>query len=83
MIVSYTGPPWHKRRRTEDANSPDESAVSSDSDDILPANRYWDRTEAKKTEGCMADGLRCCIWGRAQNPGSISLQLTKGCVICA
>ena len=26
----------------------------------------------------MADGLRCCIWGRAQNPGSISLHLTKG-----
>ncbi len=45
---------------------------------ILPASCYWDRTEAKKTEGCMADGMRCCIWGRAQNPGSVSLDLRKG-----
>ncbi len=26
----------------------------------------------------MADGLRCCIWGRAQSPGTVSLELTKG-----
>ena len=26
----------------------------------------------------MADGLRCCIWGRAMSPGTVSLELTKG-----
>ena len=51
---------------------------SSDSEDILAASRYWDRNEAKKTSGCMADGLRCCIWGRAMSPGTVSLELTKG-----
>jgi hypothetical protein len=26
----------------------------------------------------MADKMRCCIWGRAQSPGNVSLELTKG-----
>ena len=42
------------------------------------ASRYWDRKEEKKTGGCMADGLRCCIWARSQSPGTVSLDLVKG-----
>ena len=44
------------------------------------ASRHWDRkaSEEKKTGGCMADGLRCCIWARAQSPGTVSLDLVKG-----
>ena len=42
------------------------------------ASRYWNRKEEKKTGGCMADGLRCCIWARAQSPGTVSLDLVKG-----
>ena len=42
------------------------------------ASRHWDRHEEKKTAGCMADGLRCCIWARAQSPGTVSLDLVKG-----
>ena len=77
-VTCITGPRWHKRRRTEDGNASHESMSSSDSEDILAASRYWDRNEAKKTSGCMADGLRCCIWGRAMSPGTVSLELTKG-----
>ena len=42
------------------------------------ASRHWDRKEEKKTGGCMADGLRCCLWARAQSPGTVSLDLVKG-----
>ncbi len=77
-IILAPGPRWHKRRRTDPGPSHDDSASSSDSEDILMATRYWDRKEAKKTEGCMADGLHCCIWGHAQSPGTVSLHLVKG-----
>ncbi len=50
----------------------------SDSEDVLLASRHWDSKEEKKTVGCMADGLRCCIWARAQSPGTVSLDLVKG-----
>ena len=76
---SSPGPRWHKRRRTEPVSPPDESSVSSDSDDILPASRHWARNPSGKTEGsCMADGLRCSVWGRAQSAGTVSLSLIKG-----
>jgi hypothetical protein len=79
LWVACPGPRWHKRRRTENQSSPEESDSSSDSSaPLLLASRYWERREQKKTEGCMADGLRCCIWGRAQAPGSVLLELTKG-----
>jgi len=74
MLVARPGPRWHKRRRTEPAESPE----STDSEDVLMASRHWDRHEEKKTSGCMADGLRCCIWARAQSPGTVSLDLVKG-----
>ena len=59
LCVCMTGPRWHKRRRIDNGNDSNESLASSDSEDILAACRYWDRNEAKKTTGCMADGLRC------------------------
>ena len=79
MWVACPGPRWHKRRRTDNQTASEESDSSSDSGAPLPlASRYWERKEHKKTGGCMADGLRCCIWGRAQSPGTVSLELTKG-----
>ena len=76
----FPGPRWHKRRRTEPVSPPDESSASSESDDdILPASRHWARNPSGKTVGsCMADGLRCCVWGRAQSAGTVSLSLIKG-----
>ncbi len=42
------------------------------------AARHWRRSGDKKTENCMAAGLRCSVWARAQSPGTISLSLTRG-----
>jgi hypothetical protein len=39
----------------------------SDPDNTLPAARHWARKEEKKTEGCMAAGLRCSVWACAQS----------------
>ena len=73
MCVSCPGPRWNKRRRTGNQTDSEGSDSSSDSGaPLLLASRYWERKEHKKTEGCMADGLRCCIWGRAQSPGTVS-----------
>jgi hypothetical protein len=76
------GPRWHKRRRTEDetSNSETDDSTSSDSEseNDLKASRHWDRNESKKTAGCMADGLLCNMWSRAQSPGSTTLSLVKG-----
>jgi hypothetical protein len=65
--ILLSEPRWHKRRRTQPSDSPE----LSDSGDVLMASRYWDRKEEKKTGGCMADGLRCCIWARSQSPGTV------------
>jgi hypothetical protein len=75
----FPGPRWHKRRRTEPVSLPDESSGSSDSEEILPAARLWARSADGKTEGaCMADGLRCSVWARAQSAGTVTLSLIKG-----
>ena len=63
----WAGPRWHKRQRTQPAGDAGESS-DSDPDNILPAARHWARKEEKKTEGCMAAGLRCNVWARAQSP---------------
>jgi hypothetical protein len=79
MWRACAGPRWHKRRRVDHNTASEDSDSGSDSgSSLLLASRYWERKEQKKTEGCMADGLRCCIWGRAQSPGTVSLELTKG-----
>jgi len=40
--------------------------------------RGYHRVEEAKTEGCMADGLRCNIWARAQSPKLLTYSLMKG-----
>ncbi len=74
------GPRWHKRQRTEPAHDSDYESCDADSDpgSVLCAARHWRRSGDNKTEGCMAAGLRCSVWARAQSPGTISLSLTKG-----
>ena len=76
--LSCPGSRWHKRRRLENQSTGEQTGSSLDVGDDLLASRYWERKEQRKTEGCMADGLRCCIWGRAQSPNTVSLELTKG-----
>ena len=63
-----TGPVWTKRR-----------GVGGDiAHEELPATRGYHRVEKAKTEGCIADGLRCNIWARAQSPKLLTYSLMKG-----
>jgi len=39
---------------------------------VFFASRGLEREEANKTAGCMADGLRCSVWARAQFPAKLS-----------
>jgi hypothetical protein len=74
-----TGPTWHKRQRTGPArSSAEEQEAEAQADTILKASRHWARCAADKTDGCMAEGLRCNLWMRAHSPGTVSLTLTKG-----
>ena len=45
---------------------------------LLAASRGYEREEEKKTAGCMADGLHCNIWARAQSSAKLSYELVKG-----
>ncbi len=54
-VYECPGPRWHKKHRTNDGNASSSSNESSDSGNVLHASRFWDRTESKKTSGCMAD----------------------------
>ena len=67
-LSDLTGPTWMKHRRVGCEIVEEE----------LPAMRGYHRVEEAKTEGCMADGLRCNIWARAQIPKSLTYSLMKG-----
>ena len=54
-LSDLTGSTWMKHRRVGCEIVEEE----------LPAMRGYHRVEEAKTEGCMADGLRCNIWARA------------------
>ena len=71
------GPRWKRRRTGASTGEADESSSDSDPENVLSAARYWARNEATKTEGCMAAGLRCSVWARAQSPGTMALSLVK------
>jgi hypothetical protein len=74
-----TGPTWHKRQRTGHASSTAKEQIAEENaDSILKASLHWARSEADKTDGCMAEGLRCNLWTRAHSSGTVSLTLTKG-----
>jgi hypothetical protein len=45
---------------------------------VFFASRGLEREEAKKTAGCMADGLRCSVWARAQFPAKLSCTFVFG-----
>ncbi len=48
------------------------------SNKLLLASRRSDDTRRRKTAGNIADGLRCCIWSRADKPEKITHQLVWG-----
>ncbi len=57
---------WTRRaRRRTEGNAEEEP-------EVFFASRGLEREEAKKTAGCMADGLRCSVWARAQFPAKLS-----------
>ena len=65
-ICSSAGPVWTRRgRRRVEGNAEDEP-------EVFFASRGLERVEAKKTAGCMADGLRCSVWARSQFPAKLS-----------
>jgi hypothetical protein len=74
-----TGPTWYKRHRTGPASqTAEEQEAEENAENVLKASRHWERREEDKTEGCMAEGLLCNLWVRAQSPETVSLTLTKG-----
>jgi len=57
---------WTRRaRRRVECNAEEEP-------EVFFASRGLEREEANKTAGCMADGLRCSVWARAQFPAKLS-----------
>ena len=68
MLIA--GETWTKDRWTQ---------VESDEDDEeLLASRSFERTGQNKTVGCMADGLCCNIWPRAECPAKLWALLWTG-----
>ena len=45
---------------------------------LLLASRRSDESRRRKTAGNIADGLRCCIWRRAEKPEKMTHHLTWG-----
>ena len=45
---------------------------------LLLASRRSDEARRRKTAGNIADGLRCCIWRRAEKPEKMTHHLTWG-----
>ena len=45
---------------------------------LLLASRRSDESRRRKTAGNIADGLRCCIWRRAEKPEKMRHHLTWG-----
>ena len=71
-ICTSAGPVWTRRaRRRVDSTAEEEP-------EVFFASRGLEREEAKKTAGCMADGLRCNIWARAQFPAKLSYSWVVG-----
>ena len=60
-----SGEPWHA------GDSEQQGPV------LLPAFRGYDARK-KKVVGCMADGLHCNIWERAQSPAKLSYNVING-----
>ncbi len=57
---------WARRaRRRVEGNAVEEP-------EVFFTCRGLEREETKKTAGCMADGLRCSVWARAQYPAKLS-----------
>jgi hypothetical protein len=44
----------------------------------MSASRGYHSKEKSKTEGCLAAGVRCNIWARAQSPLKLSYHFVKG-----
>ena len=66
--LQSTGEPWYGPGSIEDGFQ----------GEVLPAMRGYARVEENKTAGCMADGLHCNIWARAQDPAKLSHKVIVG-----
>jgi hypothetical protein len=75
-ICKYTGPLWTRRARRRVEGNADEEP------EMFFASRGLEREEVKKTAGCMADGLRCNVWARAQYPAKLSYTWVFGTSTC-
>ena len=63
LVYSFSGPQWYRK---------------GSSTKLLFASRRSDDARRRKTAGNIADGLRCCIWRRAEKPEKMRHQLVWG-----
>jgi hypothetical protein len=70
--MNLSGPVWTKRRRSGGAIE----------EEVLPASRGFLKEDEDKWEGCVAQGLHCNIWNRAQSPKLLTYTLRKGSGHC-
>ena len=61
--LAFPGPRWYRK---------------GSSTKLLFASRRSDDARRRKTAGNIADGLRCCIWRRAEKPEKMRHQLVWG-----
>ena len=62
MFFPFPGPRWFRKGGRK----------------LLFASRRSDAQRRRKTSGNIADGLRCCIWRRAENPAKMTHSLAGG-----
>ena len=61
-VFHFPGPRWYKKGGRK----------------LLLASRRIDDQRRRKTAGNISDGLRCCIWRRAENPAKMIHSLAGG-----
>ena len=62
LCFPFPGPRWFKKGGRK----------------LLLASRRSDAQRRRKTAGNISDGLRCCIWRRAENPAKMTHSLAGG-----
>ena len=68
LTLNLSGPVWTKRQR-------EHGAIEGD---VLLASRGFLKEDEDKREGCVAQGLHCNIWNRAQSPKLLTYTLKGG-----
>jgi hypothetical protein len=65
-FLFFSGPHWFRKGRNK----------------LLLAARRSDETRRRETAGNIADGLRCCLWRRAEKPEKMTHRLAGGGYNC-